>query len=135
MAYDLRIIPKTDFQPSVGVGVALPFSSPSVFRTTYTTKDAVRNNLINYFLTEPGERIENPNYGGGLRSFVFSQIAQDNLQDLRENISVKISNNFPLVDVKALDVLTIPDENVITVVIKYIVKNTGIEDQIQFNFT
>lgn len=135
MAYDLRIIPKTDFQPSVGVGVDLPFSSPSVFKTTYTTKDAVRNNLINYFLTEPGERIENPNYGGGLRSFVFEQIAQDNLEDLKENISVKISNNFPLVSVKALDVLTIPDENVITVVIKYIVKNTGIEDQIQFNFT
>jgi len=135
MAYNPRIIPSTDFKPSVGVGVSLPFSSPSVFKTTYTTKDSVRNNLINYFLTEPGERIENPNYGGGLRSFVFNQIAQDTLEDLRENISIKISNNFPLVSVKSLDILTIPDENVITVIIKYVIKNTGIEDQIQFNFT
>ena len=56
-----------DTRPRVGIGVSLPFSSGGVFTPNYTTKEAIKNNLINFFLTNVGERPGNPEFGGGLR--------------------------------------------------------------------
>ena len=81
MAFNPRIIPATDFQPNVGVGVNLPFSTPQCFQSNYTSKDALKANIINYFLTEPGERCDNPTFGGGLRSFIFEQISKPKISN------------------------------------------------------
>ena len=63
MAFGVRKIFPNDLRPRVAIGVNLPFSTPGVFQPNYQTKDAIKNNLINYFLTNPGERIENPLFG------------------------------------------------------------------------
>ena len=63
MAFGVRRVYPNDLRPRVAIGVNLPFSAPGVFQPNYQTKDAIRNNLINYFLTNPGERIENPLFG------------------------------------------------------------------------
>ena len=44
MAFGAKKISPIDLKPSVGVGVGLPFNAPGVFRTTYTTKEATKNN-------------------------------------------------------------------------------------------
>ena len=62
MAYKVQRISPLDLQPRKAVGVALPFSGKAVFNSTYTTKDAVRNNIINYFLTGKNERVLNLNF-------------------------------------------------------------------------
>lgn len=134
MAFNPKIIPATDFQPNVGVGLNLPFSSPQVFQSNYTSQDAIKANIINYFLTEPGERCDNPNFGGGLRSFIFEQISNNTLDGVEENISEKISNQFPTITLKAIEVLGIEDENVIRVIIKYSIPQQGVSDEIEINF-
>ena len=68
-----------DTRPRVGIGVDIPFIAGGVFTPNYQTKKAIKNNLINYFLTNPGERPGNPTFGGGLRGFIFEQISQQNL--------------------------------------------------------
>ena len=45
-----------DTRPRVGIGVNIPFNEGGVFTPNYTTADSIKNNLINYFLTNPGER-------------------------------------------------------------------------------
>ena len=57
-----------DTKPRVGIGVNLPFNSGGVFTPNYTTKQAIKNNLVNFFLTDQGERPGNPEFGGGLRN-------------------------------------------------------------------
>ena len=74
MAFEAQQIFPIDFNKSAAVGIDLPFNAPGVFRSNFTTKQAIKNNLINYFLTNPGERPLNPNFGGGLRLFIFEQI-------------------------------------------------------------
>ena len=71
MAFNPQLINPIDLNPNLAVGVNLPFSGPSVFTPNYLTSDAIKNNLINYFLTNPGERPLNPTFGGGLRSFLL----------------------------------------------------------------
>ena len=82
MAFDAQQIFPIDFDKSAAVGIDIPFNAPGVFRPNYTTKAAIKNNLINYFLTNPGERPLNPSFGGGLRAFIFQQITTDNLDFL-----------------------------------------------------
>jgi len=63
-----------DSRPRVGIGVDIPFIAGGVFTPNYQTKEAIKNNLINYFLTNPGERPGNPTFGGGLRGFIFEHM-------------------------------------------------------------
>ena len=51
MAFNIRKIDPIDLQPRKAVGVSLPFSGKAVFNSTFQTKDAIKTNLINYFLT------------------------------------------------------------------------------------
>ena len=123
-----------DLKPRVGIGVNLPFNAGGVFTPNYQTSEAIKNNLINFFLTEPGERYLNPTFGGGLRSFIFNQMTDGNTEYLKADVQSKISTYFPSVIVQSLDVLQDPDYNTINVIIKYIIADTAISDEIQIAF-
>ena len=124
-----------DTRPRVGIGVNIPFNEGGVFTPNYTTADSIKNNLINYFLTNPGERPGNPTFGGGLRAFIFSSISDDNLDFLQEDVSQKIASQFPNVNVENLEVLANTDNNEVVVQIYYTVINTSIEGELVLNFT
>ncbi len=134
MAFGAQKIFPIDTKPGTAVGVAIPFNAPGVFYSTYTTQEAIKTNLIDFFLTEPGERYLNPTYGGGLRSFIFEQITSNTLDSLQEDIQSKINRFFPNVRVLDLEVLQDPDYNTITVSIKYNIIDTAISDEIQIAF-
>jgi phage baseplate assembly protein W len=135
MAFSPQQIYPIDFEKSVAVGVNLPLNGPAVFISNYLTQDAIKNNLINFFLTNPGERPLNPSFGGGLRDFIFEQIAEDNLINLKEDISFKLDTYFPNIAVEELNITPQDDINQITVTMKYSVINTNITDNLEIQFT
>lgn len=135
MAFSPQQIYPIDFNDSAAVGVDLPLNAPAVFRPNYTTKEAIKNNLINYFLTNQGERPLNPSFGGGLRAFVFEQIATDNLDFLKERISSDLETFFPNVFIGSLEITSQEDLNIITVSLTYNVINTNISDTLEIDFT
>jgi len=134
MAFNPQLINPIDLNPNLAVGVNLPFSGPSVFTSNYLTSDAIKNNLINYFLTNPGERPLNPTFGGGLRSFIFQQINENSIDGLKENVSLKLETYFPNVIINSLDVLKKDDENAVVVQLKYSIANSNINDNLTFQF-
>jgi phage baseplate assembly protein W len=134
MTFGAKKIFPIDTQPGTAVGVSIPFNAPAVFYSTYTTKDAVRNNLLNYFLTNKTERYLNPSFGADLRAFIFEQITDGNLEGLKQDIQSQISLYFPNVIVVSLEILSNNDNNEITVVLKYNIVDTGISDQLQITF-
>lgn len=135
MAFGARKIFPIDTRPGTAVGVAIPFNAPNVFFQTYTTQDAIRNNLLNFFLTNQTERYLNNQFGANLRAFIFEQISSDNISDLKENIQSLISQYFVNIKVDKLEVLESPDTNEITIQLYYTIINTGITDQVQISFT
>ena len=132
MAFNPQQIAPIDLNPNLAVGVNLPFSGPSVFTSNYLTSQAIKNNLINYFLTNPGEIPLNPTFGGGLRSFIFQQISENSLDGLKENVSLKLETYFPNVIINSLDVLKRDDENSVVVQLKYSIANSNINDNLTF---
>jgi hypothetical protein len=79
----IRVNP-LDLQKNIAIGVSLPFNTPGVFNSTYTTKDQIKSNLLNLLLTDIGERIMNPNFGTLLRRFLFEGITDNNIESLRK---------------------------------------------------
>jgi phage baseplate assembly protein W len=134
MAFNPQLINPIDLNPNLAVGVNIPFSGPSVFTSNYLTSQAIKNNLINYFLTNPGERPLNPTFGGGLRSFIFQQINENSLDGLKENVNLKLETYFPNVIINSLDVLKRDDENSVVVQLKYSIANSNINDNLTFQF-
>ena len=134
MAFNPQQINPIDLNPNVAVGVNLPFSGPGVFTPNYLTSQAIKNNIINYFLTNPGEIILNPEFGGGLRDYIFEQIAEDTLDFLKQDVEQKLEKYFPTVIINSLDVLRNDDENSVIVQLKYSVANSNINDNITFQF-
>jgi phage baseplate assembly protein W len=135
MAFGAKKIFPLDTKPSVGVGVALPFNAPGVFRTTYTTQESIKYNLINFFLTNQPERYLNPTFGGNLRKFVFEQITTGNLGLLKQDIQESLNLYFPNVVVEALTILPDTDNNQVDIVLKYSIQDTGINDTIEIQLT
>jgi phage baseplate assembly protein W len=135
MAFGAKQIFPVDLNPRRAVGVNIPFSGEVAFSPNYLTRDAIKNNLINFFLTNPGERPGNPSFGGGLRQYIFTQIEQNNLDFIKEDIQDKINQNFPNISLDSIEILENIDFNSINVVINYSIPNTDINDELQLSFS
>ena len=123
-----------DTQPSKAVGVALPFNAPGVFTSNYITSKQLNSNLINFFLTNRGERVLDPTYGANLRAVIFEQITEGNLDALKSKIEIDLTTNFPDVRLANLDILGNEDLNSIQVNITYTVVLSGETDTVSLNF-
>lgn len=134
MAYKVKNINPLDLKPQVAIGVSIPFNGPAVFNSTYTTKDQLKSNLINYFLTNREERVFNF-IGGDLRRQLFEQITEGSLEGIKENIEAMTARVFPNVRIDNVEVLDNPDENSIFISVKYSVPNLNISDELQINFS
>ena len=134
MAYNPRRIDPLDLQPRKAVGIALPFSGRAVFNSTYETKDAIRNNLINFFLTGRNERVFNLSFGAGLRNLLFENITQDKIFEIRELILENLKSYFPRVIIRNLILESAPDQNLVQFKLEYAVSQTNIQDEVAINF-
>ena len=134
MAFEVRKINPLDLQPRKAIGVDLPFSGQSVFNSTYQTKDALKANLINFFLTETGERFLNPTLGTKLRSLLFDSLTEEKVRQIDFIIKEDLKLNFPKVEPVEISTTGIPDRNTVQFFLKYKVLETNIEDELAINF-
>ena len=135
MAFGAKKIFVIDTQPGTAVGLVIPFNAPTAFSSTYTTQDAIRNNLINYFLTNKQERYLNNDFGGNLREYIFEQISLKTLGFIESDIQNLINRYFPNVKVNSINIDQYPDVNEIQIQINYSIIDTGINDRIQITLT
>ena len=133
MAIEIKKINPLDRQPRKAVGVDLPFSGNAVFNSTFQTKDALKVNLINYLLTNKGERPLNPSFGAGIRGLLFENINQEELEDIKENIYTNITRFFPTIKPTRIEVNSNPDTNIINFFLRYAIADQNIEDEFLIN--
>ena len=112
------------------VGFSLPFNGPAVFNPTFTTREQTKSNLINYLLTNRGERVFNHNFGADLRNLVFENILDRTTDDLKDRIQGDIGIFFPNVVIKEIQFDNQPDNNEINFTLTYQIQNFDINDEI-----
>ena len=119
-----------DTEARRAVGFSFPLNGNAVFVPTYQTRDQIKANLVNYLLTNKGERVFNPNFGGDLRNLLFENILDATVEDLRGRIQNDINSFFPEVQVKQVIFDNIPDSNTINFTLTYQIVLFGIEESV-----
>jgi phage baseplate assembly protein W len=128
MAYRIPNKNPIDVGSRVAIGVSIPFNAPQVFTQTYTTQDQIRSNIINYILTDRGERVFNPNFGSNIRASIFENITPNLLKNLETTLNDDLSAYFSNVNFADVKVTPNYDENTISIEIKYSLYNGSIND-------
>jgi phage baseplate assembly protein W len=130
----IRVNP-LDLQKNIAIGVSLPFNTPGVFNSTYTTKDQIKSNLINLLLTTRGERIMSPLFGTGLRDFLFEGITDSNLENLKSDLINSINIFIPEIIVQEIIITPNVDYNSLELYVNYVLRISNTPDQITVQFT
>jgi phage baseplate assembly protein W len=105
-----------------GIGISVVFNNDtSVFNTTTTTKEQVKSNLINYILTNKGERLFDPTFGGNLRASLFEPDTSF------DSVSARLENEIyayvPNIIIRDITIRRESDNNLVNISLDYSISN------------
>lgn len=116
-----RFNPQDTGQPK-GIGISVLFNNGNnVFNQTFTTKEQVKSNLINYILTDKGERFFDPLFGGNLRASLFEP--DTSFDSIASRLEGEIYAYVPNIIINNIGVKKISDENIVNIVLDYSINN------------
>ena len=128
-----------------GIGPELPLSR-DVRAGTYTLvtsyKEEARQNFKNLLLTSPGERIMDPNFGVGLRNFLFENSDDFTSNDIESKIREQIDIYLPFIDILRINIINAQNAgplfdlgvNTISVSIEYHIEQISTSDTLDIKF-
>jgi phage baseplate assembly protein W len=109
-----------DFGQPKGIGISVLYSNnTSVFSTTTTTKAQIKSNLINYVLTNKGERLFDPNFGGDVRRAIFDANDDSTFDIIATRLETEILQYVPNIILQSIIIKRAPDENLVNIIINY----------------
>jgi len=105
-----------------GIGINVLFNNnTNVFNQTFTTKEQVKSNLINYILTDKGERFFNPQFGGNLRASLFEP--DTTFDSVAARLETEIIAFIPNIIIRDIIIKKQSDLNLINLVLEYSINN------------
>jgi len=114
-----RLNPQDLGQPK-GIGISVLYSNnTSVFNPTITTKDQIKSNLINYVLTNKGERLYDPNFGGDVRRAIFEANDDLTFDAIATRLEEEILQYVPNIILQSIIIKRDPDINLVNIIINY----------------
>jgi phage baseplate assembly protein W len=100
-----------------------------------TIPELVRQNLKNLILTSPGERIMDPEFGVGIKRFLFENRTVSTTNAIKSALTVQISRYMPFISIVSIQFAD--DEqnsNLLGISITYFIIPSSTTDQLQLNF-
>ena len=122
-----------DLNNNARIGVAFPLNDINMTSGTQTTREQLKANLLNILLTVPGERINHPTYGIGLKRQVFEN-SIDKIT-LQENINGKLAFWLPEIVITEVNVQQNTDQYRVSITLNYSITLDESEDSIQINYS
>ena len=111
-----------DLNPDTYIGLSFPLrrDNNNDFKLTKTSLEQAQHNLKNLFLTFPGERVGQPEFGSKIRELCFEQIDDELPNKIEEEVRRTVSTWLPYIIVREVNTLNEEgDENKIFVQVKY----------------
>ncbi len=111
---------------SNGYGPQLPLNQPGDggYSLLENYKQVAAQNLKMIVLTEPGERIMKPNFGVGIRSYLFKN-ETDNFNSIQTKIKSQVAKYLSWVSIDAVQISNTPDSQMLMVRIVYSIPAIG----------
>jgi len=73
--------------------------------------EAVQNSIVNIFLTAPGQKILNPEFGIDMRRHLFEQVSKRREELIRHDIEQRLPDLEPRIQLENVNVVAKPDEH------------------------
>jgi uncharacterized protein len=110
------------------------------YRLNKTIGQTLKQNFKNLILTSPGERIMEPEFGVGLRRFLFENIDGDIMADIVSRIKEQTGTYIPAINLVSIDFITSDEDatlatNQITVAITYDILPANARDELKITST
>ena len=118
-----------------GISPKLPLSrdSENGYSLTKTLKDVARQNLKMLILTNPGERIMVPEFGVGIKRYLFENYGQGTEGAINKKIREQVQIYLPVVSIVQISFGTADrDNNRLGVSIAYAIPEIGAKDLLEF---
>ena len=124
---------KVNLDKTVQVGISLPMNSSNVFPTTLSNREQVKSNLLNYILTNKGERLYRPEFGTNIRKKLFEP--NIDFEVFKEVLFSDIGKQF-IEEIDLEDIVIDSDikTDVVKIAIVYTLKSEFESDIIQITF-
>ena len=111
-----------------GVSVKQPLSinnTDGAYALNKTIYESAAQNLRTLVLTIPGERMMDPDFGVGLRDYLFEQDTPTLKSSIRSVINNQVSRYIPFINIRGVNVVTPEDTgtNILSVTINYSINN------------
>ena len=127
-----RRINPLDLNKNIKIGVAFPLDEKNMFSGTETVAEQIKANLLNLLLTYPGERVNLPKYGVGIKNLLFEQ--NIDLETLKEKISNQINIYISNIKLNNIKINESDDKHTIQISLSYIYLLDNTQQSIQLNF-
>ena len=111
----------------------LKLGDRSLFEKPDEIKKIVFFHLRNLILTYPGEKISDPEYGVGIKRFLFENITSGLLNNITDRIESAINTYLSYLDLRKIEVSAPPDSNGIKIVIAFEIPDLDIIEEISFD--
>jgi len=123
---------------ATGISIKLPISydpEDGPYALTKTLQETVKQNFKHLMLTCPGERIMDINFGVGIKRFLFENLADDVIEDLRERTFDQVRKYIPFI--KITEFKTNYDESnyLWNIRISYVIDPLGVGDELSIDVT
>ena len=103
------------------------------FALTKTFKELASQNLKNIVLTSPGERVMDPEFGVGIRRYLFRSDTSSVKGEIKGRIASQVEKYLPYIDIVAIDISSVDDRNVMHVSISYMISPLSTGDTLVIN--
>ena len=95
-------------------------------------KTLVKQNLKMLILTNPGERVMEPDYGVGIRTFLFESFESDVFQRIDNKIREQVAQYMPAVQIRKLQFAgSDPDTNTLSLYLEYSIPQIATSDLLE----
>jgi phage baseplate assembly protein W len=118
---------------SIAVRLPLSLDDTDGFGMLKTIRDTIRQNLKMLILTEPGERIMEPQFGVGMKRYLFENFSDDVYSQIDARIREQVSIYIPDIAIRRINFYLIePDSNNISFRLEYSIPSIAVTDLLEF---
>lgn len=97
----------------------ISFADEGGYSSNKTIKDVVKQNFKNLVLTSPGERIMIPDFGVGIRNYLFEQSVEEAIDNVVSSLNEQIEKFMPFIEIQGI--LPIFEDNELVISIQYFI--------------
>ena len=118
---------------SLSVMLPLQLDSGDGFQMIKSFRRLVKQNLKMLILTHPGERVMEPDFGVGIKNYLFQNFHEDVPAQIDVKIRDQVDIFMPVVEI--LEILfddSRYDENMLGIEITYLIPDIGVKDLLRF---